>query len=208
MARKQNDGGWIAILIIVAVLWAVIKFIGEYWQILLALSAVGLFVYIIFSAGGKSGGSYQDACDTICEVKETPPQLPPMPYSNETADAARLINIFIESMNLVETSANIETVNDRYGDCLHFGAKLAAIPSADFDVYRKEFERLQRPEQKINLFDAAIDRYLGKQIAELENLQRAAAKEKRVEKILATLNRLEHMPEASKNYARKILAAR
>ena len=44
MARKQNDGGWIAILIIIAVLWAVIKFIGEYWQILLALSAVGLFV--------------------------------------------------------------------------------------------------------------------------------------------------------------------
>ena len=63
MARKQNDDGWIAILIIVAVLWAVIKFIGEYWQILLALSAVGLFVYIIFSAGGKSGGSYQDARD-------------------------------------------------------------------------------------------------------------------------------------------------
>ena len=208
MARKQNDGGWIAILIIVAVLWAVIKFIGEYWQILLALSAVGLFVYIIFSAGGKSGGSYQDARDTIYEVKETPPQLPPMPYSNETADAARLINIFIESMNLVETSANIETVNDRYGDCLRFGAKLAAIPLADFDVYRKELERLQRPEQKINLFDAAIDRYLGKQIAELENLQRAAAKEKRVEKILATLNRLEYMPEASKNYARKILTAR
>ena len=185
--------------VVVVIILGVIEFVGAYWQILLALAAVGLFVYIIFSSDKKPNVERK----IIYEVEEEPPQSSPVPAT----DTTRLIEIFNESLILVETSANIETVDGRFGDCLHFGAMLAQISSRDLDAYRKNFEKLRREENKINLFDAAIDRYLGKQLAELENLRTAAGKKKRAEKLLATIERLEHAPRESKAYAKKILAS-
>lgn len=183
--------------LVVLIIWGVVEFIGAYWKILLALSAVGLFVYIICRPK-ENGNEYKPIEPIQNEVEEAP--------ITQSTDIARLIEIYFESLSLVDKSENIATVNGRYNDCLKVCSELAEIPSPDFDVYRKKYKRLCSLEYKINLFDAAIDRYLRKQVAEIENLRTASAKDKRIEKILKLLESLEHVPKESKAYARKILS--
>ena len=69
----------IAAGIVILVLWAIVEFVGVYWQILLALAAVGALVYIVFRSDKKPAD--KPAENFEYEVKQSKPQLPPMPYS-------------------------------------------------------------------------------------------------------------------------------
>lgn len=80
MANNSGGGlGLAGILIILLVAWGIIEFIGAYWQILLAVAAVGLLVYVVFNSGKKPANIPEE--NFKYEVKQTKPQLAPMPYS-------------------------------------------------------------------------------------------------------------------------------
>lgn len=53
----------------------IIEFIGAYWQILLALAAVGVLVYVVFNFGKKPANIPEE--NFKYEIKQTESKLPP-----------------------------------------------------------------------------------------------------------------------------------
>ena len=98
----------IAAGIVILVLWAIVEFVGAYWQILLALAAVGALVYIVFRSDKKPAD--KPAGNFEYEVKQSKPQLPPMPYSESTPKGTTETRL---------VSAKISTFVDEDGNKWH-----------------------------------------------------------------------------------------
>lgn len=82
MANNSGGGlGLAGILIILLVAWGIIEFIGAYWQILLALAAVGGLVYMVFRSDKQPANIPEE--NFKYEAKQTESKLPPMPYSSD-----------------------------------------------------------------------------------------------------------------------------
>lgn len=95
MANKSGGGlGLAGILIILLVAWGIIEFIGAYWQILLALAAVGGLVYMVFRSDKQPAKIPEE--NFKYEVKQTEPQLPPMPYSEKPQEKPMLVTTFVD----------------------------------------------------------------------------------------------------------------
>lgn len=186
---KNNDPRGAVVLVFFAVLVALVNFFIANWKIILALVIVGFILYIIFSGEETSQND-----STEDEVTQAESKLPPMPYDAiESAKIARARQIFDESYELVQTSDNIVTVNNRFGDCLQFAHQLQnAVAAEIFDEAGK-----------VVLFNRAVDRYLARQFSEIQNLKTERGKKNRVGKILQTIESLGYMPHESKLYAKR-----
>lgn len=207
---KKADVQLLAFGMLLALVYAVVKLFVEYWYIVLGVVAIiGLIVVL--------GRKAESEVATSEEVREIEPQLPPMPYSapQDFSDyktlydvtdyrTRSLLNVYYESLSVVNTSREIETVDDRFGVMMNAGYEIAAMPIQGLDLFRDEFNRLDGNK----LFENAARRYVEKQVREISRLKTVKGKVNRVEKAMIVIDGLTYMPEEIKLRAKEILQAR
>lgn len=206
---KKADVQLLAFGMLLALVYAVVKLFVEYWYIVLGVVAIiGLIVVL---------GRQAESEVVTSEVREIEPQLPPMPYSapQDFSDyktlydvtdyrTRSLLNVYYESLSAVNTSREIETVDDRFGVMMNAGYEIAAMPIQGLDLFRDEFNRLDGNK----LFENAARRYVEKQVREISRLKTVKGKVNRVEKAKSIIDGLTYMPEEIKLQAKEMLQAR
>jgi len=206
---KKADVQLLAFGMLLALVYAVVKLFVEYWYIVLGVVAIiGLIVVL---------GRKAESEVVTSEVREIEPQLPPMPYaeSKDFLDYEKLysvtdyrtrslLNVYYESLSVVNTSRDIETVDDRFGVMMNAGYELSTMPTQGLDLFRDEFNRLDGNK----LFENAARRYVDKQVREISRLKTVKGKVNRVEKAMIVIDGLTYMPEEIKLRAKEILQAR
>ena len=115
----------------------------------------------------------------------------------------RLWDIYYESFDLVTTSQNLKTVSGRYGDMLKFGKQILAIVQDCSDTeevlnFKTHFQKIQ--DERVSIFNAAIDRAWAKQKAGMDKLKTEKAKQNRIKKFKELLVSLPLLPEQSLSY--------
>lgn len=147
----------------------------------------------MFSSKKKEPGETQE--DYIIQVNQ-----------NENYDhIQRLMDIFYESLDIINTTANIETANNRYDDLIRTGSELVAIDSSELDEFRQQYFDLTNEESITNMFNSAIDRYFEKQLTEINKLKTEKGKQNRRNKIATLIGNLNNIPIKSKQYAKQKL---
>ena len=160
--KKTNDFKIWLLIIGAAVIWSVVEFALQYWYVFAIIAAViGAILYY-----GKNNNG-------VDEVQ-----------------IQRLLEIYYESLELVNTSENIETVDSRFGVLEEVGRKLEKMPTNELDNFRAEYYRLDAEK----IFADAATRYLRRQMCEISNLKTDKGVARRIEKIIGVINSLEHMP--------------
>ena len=160
--KKTNDFKIWLLIIGAAVIWSMVEFALQYWYVITIIAAViGAILYY-----GKNNNG-------VDEVQ-----------------IQRLLEIYYESLELVNTSENIETVDSRFGVLEEVGRKLEKMPTNELDNFRAEYYRLDAEK----IFVDAATRYLRRQMREISNLKTDKGVARRIEKIIGVINSLEHMP--------------
>lgn len=160
--KKTNDFKIWLLLIGAAVIWSVVEFALQYWYVFAIIAAViGAILYY-----GKNNNGV------------------------DAMQIQRLLEIYYESLELVKTSENIETVDSRFGVLEEVGRKLEKMPTNELDNFRAEYYSLDADK----IFADAATRYLRRQMREISNLKTDKGVARRIEKIIGVINSLEHMP--------------
>lgn len=181
----MKDGYSVLWLIGLSFVMALISAIQTYWYIFL-IGGVVLVALVLWWLG-KQESSAASPVYVVGTVE-----------GNRTQE---LIRVFQESSDLVKSSANIETVGSRYGVMMNAGRELAAMPLPELDEFRREFQVLD----SVEIFNAAAERYVSRQVYEISALKTANGRERRVVKVETLIDSLANTPPASKEYAKKLL---
>lgn len=213
--RKKDDAKLFILFIVATLIWSIVEFFLEYWYIFATIGsvAIGLYLWVRY-------GDNMDRVEIVTvdyEVKQERPQLAPMPYSAESKEddfldyeliyrvtdiqLKQLLNIYFESLSIVNTSKDIETVDSRIAVMMNAGNELAANPSEELNLFRQNFFRLNIDE----ILDKAINRYVEKQLQEISRLKTSKGKSRRVEKVVGVIDGLANIPEQFKNRAKEML---
>lgn len=181
----MNDAGSVLWLIGLAFVTALISAIQTYWYLFL-IGGVLLAALVLWWLG-----------------KQATSEASPVYVANTVEDnrVLELLRIYRESAELVATSANIETVDSRYGVMMSTGGELAGMSLPELETFRREFYALNPAE----IFNAVAEMYITRQVHEISALKTVNGRERRVIKVEGLINSLVNMPPVSKEYAKKLL---
>lgn len=175
-----------------------LKIFMEYW-----VFCVGIIVVIFVIMVVKATKSMP--------AEEEPlilPELVTVVNSKTTSDpeelsrAQNLLRVFHESEKIVRESKDIEPVDVQFGIMLHIGGELANSTLAEMVDFQRYFVNDFNPNE---LYRAAAKRFIFKQAAEISQLKTTSGKSRRINKIEATINKLQNMPLEVKTYSKNLL---
>ncbi len=175
-----------------------LKIFMEYWVFFVGLIVV-IFVIMVVKATKSM------------PAEEEPlilPELVTVVNSKTTSDpeelsrAQNLLRVFRESEKIVGESKNIETVDVQFGIMMHIGGELANSTLAELVDFQRYFVNDFNPNE---LYRTAAKRFIVKQAAEISQLKTKSGKSRRINKIEATINKLQNMPLEVKTYSKELL---
>ena len=105
-------------------------------------------------------------------------------------------------------SENLDTVCSRYKDMLNFGNRIVQATQGqqhdeELTMFYQSYEEMQT--QKVDIFNAAVERAIHKLEIKLNSLKTQKGKANNINKFKEQLNQLEGIPDASKSYALSLL---
>ena len=175
-----------------------LKIFMEYWVFFVGLIVV-IFVIMVVKAT-KSMPAEEEPL--ILPELVTVVNSKTMSDPEELSRAQNLLRVFRESEKIVSESKNIETVDVQFGIMMHIGGELANSTLAELVDFQRYFVNDFNPNE---LYRAAAKRFIVKQAAEISQLKTKSGKSRRINKIEATINKLQNMPLEVKTYSKNLL---
>lgn len=177
---KEPSGlGVGGVILILLILWGVVEFVREFWQIILLLSAGGVLLYFVFrdTQPGKKfvpeeGKQYpvkENVPESVApirtfqsELKNEPNQLPPMPYSKAHSEQEIIEKAKQEAQRIID-AAKTEAKSIANAADMRRNYIQSEVDKKEF--YLREIERI-----KANLID--LQSKETSQIEKLDKLMR------------------------------------
>lgn len=119
-----------------------------------------------------------------------------------------LLNIYYESVEIVKTSKNIETVVSRIGVIVDTIEKISEVNTTSKVSENSRFKIFARDVQNFDveeIYKSAVERFIRAQIQEISKLKTEKGRKNRVKKIFAIIDKLEDLTYESKNRVKNFL---
>lgn len=119
-----------------------------------------------------------------------------------------LLNIYYESVEIVKTSKNIETVVSRIGIIVDTIEKISEVNTTSKVSENSRFKIFARDVQNFDveeIYKSAVERFIRAQIQEISKLKTEKGRKNRVKKIFAIIDKLEDLTYESKNRVKNFL---
>lgn len=119
-----------------------------------------------------------------------------------------LLNIYYESVEIVKTSKNIETIVSRIGVIVDTIEKISEVNTTSKVSENSRFKIFTRDVQNFDveeIYKNAVERFIRAQIQEISKLKTEKGRKNRVKKIFAIIDKLEDLTDESKNRVKNFL---
>ena len=175
-----------------------LKIFMEYWVFFVGLIVVILVIMVVKATKSMPAEEEPLILPELVTVVNSKTTSDP----EELSRAQNLLRVFRESEKIVSESKNIETVDVQFGIMMHIGGELANSTLAELVDFQRYFVNDFNPNE---LHRAAAKRFIFKQAAEISQLKTKSGKSRRINKIEATINKLQNMPLEVKTYSKELL---